>query len=122
MNSACHTLSILKSKGVLSRIGRGLYINRANGITPRCVEIIPWILRGNEYYFGLNAAANYWGLTPQMPRGYYVIYLAETDAERKRTSRWYAELEEKQRYREKMQDEKEEEEEERKNAKEFALD
>jgi predicted transcriptional regulator of viral defense system len=87
-NNLSHTLSSLESKGVLRRIGRGLYLNESAGYAPKIVDIIPSVFRPSRYYLGLNAVANHWGLSPQIPYSYQVIYLPVDKAQKKRIARW----------------------------------
>jgi len=87
-NSLAHTVSFLSKKGVLERIGKGLYLNRSNNLSPKITEVIPQVFGDVRYYAGLNAAANYWGLTPQIPNVYHVIYLQKNEAVSRRIERW----------------------------------
>jgi predicted transcriptional regulator of viral defense system len=87
-NSLTHTMSFLSAKGVLERVGKGLYLSRSNNLSPKITEVIPWVFRDLRYYVGLNAAANYWGLTPQIPNVYQAIYLPEAEAISRRIERW----------------------------------
>ncbi|MHB1868450.1 MAG: type IV toxin-antitoxin system AbiEi family antitoxin domain-containing protein [Nitrososphaerales archaeon] len=87
-NSLSHTMSSLESKGVLKRIGKGVYLNRSTGLAPKIVDVIPWVFKNTRYYLGLNAIANHWGLSPQIPYSYSVIYTPKHDAQLKRVARW----------------------------------
>ena len=87
-NSLTHTVSFLSTKGVLERVGKGLYLNQSNNLSPRITEVIPLVFRDVPYYVGLNAAANYWGLTPQIPNVYHMIYSPENIASGRRIHRW----------------------------------
>lgn len=87
-NSLTHTVTFLVEKGVLDRVGKGLYLNRSGNISPRITEVIPCVFKDVHYYVGLNAAANYWGLTPQIPNIYQVIYVPKDEATDKRMKRW----------------------------------
>jgi predicted transcriptional regulator of viral defense system len=87
-NSLTHTLSFLSAKGVLERVGKGLYLNRSNGLSPKITEVIPWVFGEVRYYVGLNAAANFWGLTPQIPSVYHVVYVPTNEAVSRRIERW----------------------------------
>jgi predicted transcriptional regulator of viral defense system len=87
-NSLAHTMSFLSAKGVLERVGKGLYLSRSNNLSPRITEVIPWVFRDLRYYIGLNAAANYWGLTPQVPNVYQAIYVPKDEAISRRIERW----------------------------------
>src|SRR5712664_2813320 len=95
-NSLAHSMSFLSTKGVLERVGKGLYLNRNNSLSPRITEVIPWVFRELRYYIGLNAAANYWGLTPQIPNVYQAIYAPEDEAISRRIERWCLMLSNKQ--------------------------
>lgn len=92
-NSLSHTLSFLVSKGVLERLGRGLYLNKSANAALRTTDLIPWVFRDSPYYVGLNAAANHRGLTPQLPAAYHVIHAPGDEAEGKRIVRWARMLE-----------------------------
>jgi len=81
-------MSLLSRKGVLERVGKGLYLNRSNSLSPKITEVIPRVFEIVHYYVGLNAAANYWGLTPQIPKVYHVIYVPENEAVSKKIERW----------------------------------
>ena len=87
-NSISHTMSSLESKGVLKRIGKGVYLNRSTGLSPKIVDVIPWVFKNTRYYLGLNAIANHWGLSPQIPYSYQVIYAPRDDTQLKRVARW----------------------------------
>lgn len=87
-NSLAHSLSSLASKGVVSRVGKGIYLNKSTGHAPKIVDIIPWVFKGLRYYLGLNVIANHWGLSPQIPYSYQVIYVPVDDAQVKRVARW----------------------------------
>jgi len=87
-NSLAHTMSFLSAKGVLERVGKGLYLNRSNNLSPRITEVIPSVFGEVRYYVGLNAAASYWGLTPQIPNIYHVIYVPKNEAVSRRIERW----------------------------------
>jgi predicted transcriptional regulator of viral defense system len=87
-NSLAHTMSFLSKKRVLERVGKGLYLNRSNNISPKITEVIPQVFGEVRYYVGLNASANYWGLTPQIPNVYHVIYLPKDEASNRRIERW----------------------------------
>ncbi len=87
-NNLAHALSSLESKGVLRRVGKGLYLNESTGYTPKIVDIIPSVFKPSIYYFGLNAVANHWGLSPQIPYSYQVVYLPVDKAQKKRIARW----------------------------------
>ncbi len=87
-NSLAHTMSFLSAKGVLERVGKGLYLSRSNNLSPKITEVIPWVFRDLRYYVGLNAAANYWGLTPQIPNVYQAIYVPKDEAISRRIERW----------------------------------
>jgi len=87
-NSLAHTLSFLTWKGVLERVGKGVYLNKSTDTMPNITEVIPWVFRNLPYYVGLNAAANRWGLTPQIPNSYQVIYAQNNEATSRRISRW----------------------------------
>lgn len=87
-NSLAHTMSFLSTKGVLERVGKGLYLNRSNNLSPKITEVIPWVFGEVRYYVGLNAAASYWGLTPQIPNIYHVIYVPKNEAVNRRIERW----------------------------------
>src|SRR5712692_1771069 len=95
-NSLAHSMSFLSTKGVLERVGKGLYLSRNNNLSPRITEVIPWVFRDLRYYVGLNAAANYWGLTPQIPSVYQAIYAAKDEAITRRIERWCLALSNKQ--------------------------
>ncbi len=86
-NSLSHTLSSLESKGVLKRIGKGVYLNRSTSYAPKMVDVIPWVFKGSRYYLGLNAVANHWGLSPQIPYSYQVVYVPTDQAQAKRVTR-----------------------------------
>ncbi|MHB2035122.1 MAG: type IV toxin-antitoxin system AbiEi family antitoxin domain-containing protein [Nitrososphaerales archaeon] len=87
-NSLTHSVSSLESKGVLKRIGKGVYLNCSTGLAPKIVEVIPWVFRNTRYYLGLNAIANHWGLSPQIPYSYHVIYTPKNEAQLKRIASW----------------------------------
>jgi predicted transcriptional regulator of viral defense system len=87
-NSLAHTMSFLSAKGVLERVGKGLYLSRSNNLSPRITEVIPWVFRDLRYYVGLTAAANHWGLTPQIPNVYQAIYVPRDEAINRRIERW----------------------------------
>jgi len=87
-NSLAHTMSFLSKKKVVERVGKGLYLNRSNNLSPNITEVIPPVFGEVRYYVGLNAAANYWGLTPQIPNVYHVIYLPKNEANSRRIERW----------------------------------
>ena len=87
-NSLSHTMSSLESKGVLKRIGRGVYLNKSTGTAPKIVDAIPWVFKDSRYYLGLNVIANHWSLSPQIPYSYSVIYTPRDDAQAKRVTRW----------------------------------
>ena len=87
-NSLSHTMSSLESKGVLKRIGKGVYLNCSTGLAPKIVDVIPWVFKNTRYYLGLNAIANHWGLSPQIPYSYQVIYIPKNDAQLKRIASW----------------------------------
>ncbi len=87
-NSLSHTLSSLESKGVLRRIGKGVYLNKSTSYAPKMVDVIPWVFKGSRYYLGLNAVANHWGLSPQVPHSYQVVYVPTDQAQAKRVTRW----------------------------------
>ena len=87
-NSIAHTLSLLNSKGIVKRIGKGVYINQGTGYLPRVIDIIPYVFKASGYYLGLNAAANHWGLSPQIPHSYHIIYSPVNQAQMKRIQRW----------------------------------
>jgi len=91
-----HALSLLERKGALERLGKGLYLNKSTGIVPRIVDVVPDVFRDNPYYIGLNAAANHWGLTPQIPYAYHAVYVPKDEAESKRVVRWCTMLEKKE--------------------------
>jgi predicted transcriptional regulator of viral defense system len=95
-NSLAHSMSFLSAKGVLERVGKGLYLSRSNNLSPRITELIPWVFRDLRYYVGLNAAANYWGLTPQIPNVYQAIYVPKDEAISRRIERWCLMLSKKQ--------------------------
>ena len=95
-NSFAHTMSYLSSKGILERVGKGLYINQSNSTSPKITELIPNVFKDVRYYIGLNAAANYWGLTTQVPNVYQIIYVPADEATNKRIGRWCVMLNEKQ--------------------------
>jgi predicted transcriptional regulator of viral defense system len=86
--SLAHTLSSLESKGVLRRVGKGVYLNVSTSRTPKVVDVIPWIFRPSRFYLGLNAMANHWGLSPQIPRSYHVVYAPKDEAQIKKIARW----------------------------------
>ncbi|HZW56276.1 MAG TPA: type IV toxin-antitoxin system AbiEi family antitoxin [Nitrososphaerales archaeon] len=88
INSLTHSMSLLESKRVLKRIGKGVYLNRSTGLAPKIVDVIPWVFKGTRYYLGLNAIANHWGLSPQIPYSYHVIYMPKNEAQRKRITSW----------------------------------
>jgi predicted transcriptional regulator of viral defense system len=87
-SSLVHTLSSLESKGVLRRVGKGVYLNKSTGLAPKIVDLLPYVFRPSRYYLGLNAAANHWGLSPQIPYSYQVVYLPVDKAQKKRIARW----------------------------------
>ncbi len=87
-NSMTHTLSLLNSKGIVKRIGKGVYINQGTGYLPRVIDIIPDVFKVLRYYLGLNAAANHWGLSPQIPHVYHILYPPMNQAQMKRIQRW----------------------------------
>jgi predicted transcriptional regulator of viral defense system len=87
-SSLVHTLSSLESKGVLRRVGRGVYLNESTGLAPKIVDLLPFVFRPPRYYLGLNAAANHWGLSPQIPYSYQVVYLPADRAQARRIARW----------------------------------
>lgn len=87
-NSVAHTLSSLESKGVLRRVGKGIYLNRSTGYAPKIVDIVPSVFKPSKYYLGLNAIANHWGLSPQIPYSYQVVYVPADKAQGKRIARW----------------------------------
>src|SRR3989449_3391918 len=87
-NSLAHTMSFLSKKKVVERVGKGLYLNRSNNLSPNITEVIPPVFGEVRYYVGLNAAANYWGLTPQIPNIYHVIYVPKNEAVSRRIERW----------------------------------
>ena len=87
-NNLAHALSSLESKGVLRRVAKGLYLNESTGYAPKVVDIIPSVFKPSRYYLGLNAVANHWGLSPQIPYSYQVVYLPVDEAQRKRIARW----------------------------------
>jgi predicted transcriptional regulator of viral defense system len=95
-NSLAHSMSFLSTKGLLERVGKGLYLSRNNNLSPRITELVPWVFRDLRYYIGLNAAANYWGLTPQIPSVYQAIYVAKDEAIARRIERWCLMLSKKQ--------------------------
>lgn len=88
INSLTHSMSLLESKGVLKRIGKGVYLNWSTGLAPKIVDVIPWVFRDTRYYLGLNAIANHWGLSPQIPYSYQVIYTPKNEARLKRIVSW----------------------------------
>lgn len=88
INSLSHSMALLESKGVLKRIGKGVYLNRSTGLSPKVVDAIPWVFRNTNYYLGLNAVANYWGLSAQIPYTHQVIYTPKNEAQLKRTASW----------------------------------
>ncbi|MCL5068229.1 MAG: hypothetical protein M1368_07745 [Thaumarchaeota archaeon] len=88
INSLTHSMSLLESKGVLKRIGKGVYLNWSTGLAPKIVDVIPWVFRDTRYYLGLNAIANHWGLSPQIPYSYQVIYTPKNEAQLKRIVSW----------------------------------
>ncbi len=83
-----NTLSVLARIGAVEKIRRGLYLNKSTGTTPRIVDLIPDVMRNSTYYLGLNAAANFWGLTVQIPSAYHILYSGASEAEQKRVTRW----------------------------------
>src|SRR2546426_5841891 len=87
-NSLSHTMSFLSKKRVLERVGKGLYLNRSNNLSPTITEVIPQVFGEVRHYVGLNAAANYWGLTPQIPTIYHVIYVPKDEAINRKIERW----------------------------------
>ena len=87
-NSMTHTLSLLNSKGIVKRIGNGIYINQGTGYLPRVIDTIPDVFKTPRYYLGLNAAANHWGLSPQIPHLYHIVYSPMNQAQMKRIQRW----------------------------------
>jgi predicted transcriptional regulator of viral defense system len=87
-NSLSHTLSSLESKGLLRRIGKGVYLNKSTRYAPKMVDVIPWVFKHSKYYLGLNAVANHWGLSPQIPYSYQVVYLPKDEAQTRRVTRW----------------------------------
>ena len=87
-NGMAHTLSLLGSKGIVKRIGKGVYINQGTGYLPRVIDIIPDVFKALRYYLGLNAAANHWGLSPQIPHLYHILYPPMNQAQVKRIQRW----------------------------------
>lgn len=87
-NSFSHTMSSLESKGVLKRIGKGVYLNKSTGLMPKVVDLIPQVFRNTKYYLGLNAVANHWGLSSQIPYAYYVICTPRDEAQKKRIASW----------------------------------
>lgn len=91
-NSFAHTMSYLASKGIVEKVGKGLYINRSGSVSPKITELIPNVFKDVQYYVGLNAAANYWGLTSQIPNVYHVVYPPNDEATKKRVERWCAML------------------------------
>ena len=95
--SLAHTLASLESKRLLRRVGKGVYLNGGNGSLPQVVETVPWVFEGSRYYMGLNAMANHWGLSPQLPHGHHVVYLPRSRAHAKRVERWCSMLEKYQR-------------------------
>jgi len=86
--SLAHTLSSLESKDVLKRVGKGVYLNVSTGQSPKVVDLIPWIFRPSMFYLSLNAMANHWGLSPQIPRSYHVVYAPTGEAQTRRVARW----------------------------------
>ena len=88
INSLTHSMSLLESKGVLKRIGKGVYLNWSTGLAPKIVDVIPWVFRDTRYYLGLNAIANHWGLSPQIPYSYQVVYTPKNEAQLKRITSW----------------------------------
>ena len=88
INSLTHSMSLLESKGVLKRIGKGVYLNWSTGLAPKIVDVIPWVFRDTRYYLGLNAIADHWGLSPQIPYSYQVIYTPKNEAQLKRIVSW----------------------------------
>jgi predicted transcriptional regulator of viral defense system len=88
INSLTHSMSLLESKGVLKRIGKGVYLNWSTGLAPKIVDVIPWVFRDTRYYLGLNAIANHWGLSPQIPYSYQVIHTPKNEAHLKRIVSW----------------------------------
>ncbi len=87
-SSLVHTLASLESKGVLRRVAKGLYLNESTGYAPKIVDIVPSVFKPSTYYLGLNAVANHWGLSPQIPYSYQVVYLPTDEAQTKRIARW----------------------------------
>jgi predicted transcriptional regulator of viral defense system len=87
-NSLAHSMSQLELKGVLRRIGKGVYLNWSTGHAPKIVDVIPWVFRDTKFYLGLNAIANHWGLSPQIPYSYQVIYTPKNEAQLKRIVSW----------------------------------
>lgn len=87
-NSLAHTLSSLEAKGIVRRVGKGVYLNESTGRSPKIVDVIPWVFKPSRYYLGLNAAANHWGLSPQIPHSYQVIYVPTNEAQIRRVTRW----------------------------------
>lgn len=87
-NSLSHSMSSLVSKNVLMRLGKGVYLNQSTGAAPKIVEVIPSVFHETDYYLGLNAAANHWGLSPQIPYAYHVIYRPENKAQLKKIRNW----------------------------------
>ncbi|MBX8638430.1 MAG: hypothetical protein KIY11_08775 [Thermoplasmata archaeon] len=87
-NSLAHTLSLLNHKGIIKRIGKGVYINESRGHSPGIIQVVPYVFKPLEYYIGLNAAASHWGLTTQIPHSYHIIYNPGNHAQMKRVARW----------------------------------
>jgi len=87
-NSLSHSMSSLRSKGILRKIGKGIYLNSSTGVLPKVPDVIPWVFRGSKYYLGLNAIANHWELSPQIPYSYQAIYSPRSDTEQKRITNW----------------------------------
>ncbi len=87
-SSLVHTLSSLESKGVLRRVGKGVYLNQSTGLAPKIADLLPYVFRPSRYYLGLNAAANHWGLSPQIPYSYQVVYLPADRSQARRIARW----------------------------------
>ena len=92
--SLSHSMSSLESKGGVRRIGKGVYLNRSTGLAPKIADVIPWVFRNTRYYYlGLNSMANHWGLSPQIPYTYQVIYSPKNEAQVKRIASWCSMLE-----------------------------